>query len=155
MKTLIKLNSNNNNVMFPEFPSLFDDFLTRDFLILPNRGLFNERPLPAVNVKETHSAFELEVVAPGLEKEDFKIELRQETLVISAQHENKAEESGEDGKYSRKEFSYQSFRRAFHLPENSVNDNEISANYKNGILHMLIPKKEPAKSKMAREISIA
>ena len=152
MKSLIKLNSNGNNLMFPEFPSLFDDFLTRDFFNLPSRGAFTGTSVPAVNVKETDSAFELELAAPGMEKKDFKIELEHDTLVISAQRETKAEEKSEDGKYARKEFSYQSFRRAFHLPENSVNDNEITANYKDGILHILVPKKEPVKTKITREV---
>jgi HSP20 family protein len=155
MKSLIKLNSNNgNNLMFPEFPSLFDDFLTRDFFNLPTREMFNGSSVPAVNVKETDSAYELEMAVPGMEKKDFKIELEQDTLVISAQRESNSEEKSEDGKYSRKEFSYQSFRRAFHLPENSVNDTEISANYKDGILHISVPKKEPSKPKITRQISI-
>lgn len=154
MKSLIKLNSNGNNLMFPEFPSLFEDLLTREMFNFPNREVFNGNSTPAVNVKETDSAYELEMAAPGMEKKDFKIELEQDTLVISAQHENNTEEKSEDGRYSRKEFSYQSFRRAFHLPENSVNDTEISANYKDGILHILVPKKEPSKPKIMRQISI-
>lgn len=155
MKSLIKLNSNGNNLMFPEFPSLFDDFLTRDFFNVPTRVVFNGNSIPAVNIKETDMTFELEMAAPGMEKKDFKIELEQDTLVILAHHENRTEENSEDRKYARKEFSYQSFKRAFHLPENSVNDNEISANYKDGILHILVPKKEPTKQKITREISIA
>lgn len=156
MKSLVKVNSNGNNLMFPEFPSLFDDFLTRDLFNLPFRGAaFNSHSTPAVNVKETDTAFELEMAAPGMEKKDFKVELEQDTLVISAEKENKTEEKGEDGKYSRKEFSYQSFKRAFHLPKESVMDNEICANYKDGILHILVPKKEPAKPKITRQISIA
>lgn len=153
MKSLIKLNSNGNNLLFPEFPSLFDDFLTRDIFNLPSRGLFDGKSVPAVNIKETDTAFELEMAVPGMDKKDFKIELAQDTLIISAQHET--EEKSEDGKYSRKEFSYQSFKRAFHLPESSVNDDEISANYKDGILHISVPKKEPAKPKISRQISIA
>lgn len=153
MKSLIKLNSNGSNLMFPEFPSLFDDFLTRDIFNLPSRSLFDGKSVPAVNIKETDTAFELEMAVPGIDKKDFKIELEQDTLIISAQHET--EEKSEDGKYSRKEFSYQSFKRAFHLPESSVNDDEISANYKDGILHISVPKKEPAKPKISRQISIA
>lgn len=154
MNSLIKLNSNGKNGMFPEFPSLFDDFLTRDFFNLPSRNN-SATTLPAVNVKETDTAFELEMAAPGMDKKDFKIALEQDTLVISAQHETKTEEKNKDGNYSRKEFSYQSFRRAFHLPENAVNENEISANYKDGILSIVIPKKEPEKQKITREIAIA
>ncbi|MDO9001328.1 MAG: Hsp20/alpha crystallin family protein [Bacteroidota bacterium] len=154
MKSLIKLNSNNNNLMFPEFPLLFDDFLTRDFFNPTLKSTFNQNSMPAVNVKETDVAFELEIAAPGMEKQDFKIELEQNTLMISAQQENKVEDKEEEGKYTIKEFSYRSFKRSFHLPENLVNDNEIIANYKDGILHICIPKKEPTKQKIIKEISI-
>ncbi len=154
MKSLIKLNSNGNNLMFPEFSSLFDDFLTRDIFNLPSRGIFKGDSIPAVNVKETDTTFELEMAVPGMDKKDFKIELEQDTLIISAQQENKTEEKSDDGKYSRKEFSYQSFQRMFHLPESSVNENEICANYKDGILQISVPKKEPAKPKISKQISI-
>ena len=154
MNSLIKLNSNGKNLMFPEFPSLFDDFLTRDFFNLGSRVSSDSSTLPSVNVKETDFAFELEMAIPGMAKKDFKIELEQDTLVISAQDETKNEEKSDDGKYTRKEFSYQSFKRTFHLPENSVNDSEINANYKDGILHIYVPKKEPNKPKVSREIAV-
>lgn len=154
MKSLVKWNGNGDNLMFPEVPSLFDDFLTRDFFSFPMRTAFSGSSVPAVNVKETGTAFELEMAAPGMEKKDFKVELDQNTLVISAQKENKTEEKNEDGKYSRKEFSYQSFRRTFHLPEDLVQADGINANYKDGILHIMVPKKEPAKPKLLKQISI-
>ncbi len=154
MKSLVKWNSNGNNHLFPEFPSLFDDFLTRGLFQMPFNAVINQNTVPAVNVKETNTTFELELAAPGMEKKDFKVELEQNTLVISAQKENKAEEKSEDGKYSRKEFSYQSFRRSFNLPEDLVKADEISANYNEGILHVMVPKKEPAKPKLLKQISI-
>ena len=155
MKSLIKLNSNGNNLMFREFPSLFDDLLSRDIFNLTGRGIFKGDLIPAVNVKETDTNFELEMAVPGMDKKDFKIELEQDTLIISAQKEDKTEEKSDDDKYSRREFSYQSFRRVFHLPESSVNDNEISANYKDGILQISVPKKASVKQKVSRQISIA
>lgn len=155
MKSLIKWNGTGNNHLFQEFPSLFDDFLTRDLFNFPMRSpAFNGGSVPAVNVKETDAAFELEMAAPGMEKKDFKIELEQDTLVVSVQKENKSEEKSEDGRYSRREFSYQSFRRSFNLPEDLVKADEISANYKEGILHIMVPKKEPAKPKLLKQISI-
>ncbi len=154
MKSVMKWNGNGNNHLFPEFPSLFDDFLTRDLFQLPFRAVSNVNSVPAVNVKETDTAFELEMAAPGMEKKDFKVELEQDTLVISVQKENKTEKNSEDGKYSRKEFSYQSFSRSFNLPEDLVKADEISANYKDGILHIMVPKKEPAKPKLLKQISI-
>ncbi len=155
MNSLIKLNTNAKNPLFHELPSLFDDFITRDFFNLPSRGMFKTMTVPAVNVKETDAAFELEMAAPGMSKKDFKIGVENNKLVISAQQENKTEENGVDGKYSRKEFSYQAFTREFYLPENSVNEDDISASYKDGILHIEVPKKDPAKPKLIREITVA
>ena len=155
MKSIVKWNGNVANRMIPELPSLFDDFLTRDLFQWPLRVASNNNSVPAVNVKETDSAFELEMAAPGMEKSDFKIELNQNTLVISSQKEHKVEERSEDGKYSRKEFSYHSFSRSFNLPEDLVNADEINANYKDGILHILIPKKEPAQLKGTKQITIS
>jgi HSP20 family protein len=155
MKSLVKWNNNGNDQMFPEFPSLFDDFLTRDLFQLPFRlGQSNNGSVPAVNVRETDTAFELEMAAPGMEKKDFKIELIQDTLVISARKENKVEEKSEDGNYSRKEFSYQSFSRSFNLPKELVKEDDINASYKDGILRINVPKKEASKSGFKKLISI-
>jgi HSP20 family protein len=139
--------------MFPEFPSLFDDFLTRDLFQLPFR-MGNNGSVPAVNLKETDKSFELEMAAPGMEKKDFKVELEHDTLIVSAQKENKVEEKTEDGKYSRREFSYQSFTRSFNLPKDMVKEDDISASYKDGILHITVPKKEASKTWLKKLISI-
>lgn len=155
MNSLIKLNSAGKNVLFPELPSLFDDFITRDFFNLPTRTLFNGNSIPAVNVKETNSAFELEMAAPGMNKQDFRIGLENNLLVISAQQEKNSEENKEDGSYSRKEFSYQAFKREFKLPENMVNEDDISASYTDGILHITVPKKEQLKAKQLKEITVS
>lgn len=154
MNSLIKLNSNGKNLLFPEFPSLFDDFITKDFFNLPVRSTFTGNSVPAVNVKETDKAFELEIAVPGMDKKDFRIGLENNLLVISAHQENKSEHNSQDGKYSRKEFSYQTFTRQFQLPENWVNEDEITASYKDGILHIVVPKKEPEKPKLLKQIAI-
>ena len=86
MNSLIKLNGNGKSLLFPELPILFDDFMTRDFFNFPTTEAFKSSAVPAVNVKETASAFELEVAAPGMDKSDFKIALEQNTLTISAQN---------------------------------------------------------------------
>ena len=105
---------------------------------------------PAVNVKETEEAFEVSLAAPGLNKEDFKLSVEDDRLSIRAEQEGKNEESNE--RYTRKEFSFQSFSRSFLLPEN-VNSNDISASYENGILKVQLPKVEPEVFK--KEIVIA
>lgn len=154
MKSLIKLNSNEKPSGFPEFPTLFDDFFTRDFFNFRNPNIYGNTTMPAVNVKETHSSYELEMAIPGMEKKDFKIELEQDTLFITLEKENKTEEKSDDGKYYRKEFNYQSFKRSFRLPENSIDENNINATYTDGILHVSVPKKEALKLKTTKEIRI-
>ena len=145
----------NNNDVFPFIPTLFNDVFTRD---LWNWGLNNNSStnttIPAVNIKETKDAYEVEMAAPGMTKDDFKIELDGNMLTITSEkqteHENKEGEN-----YSRKEFSYQSFERSFQLPKEVVDVDKIGAKYENGLLHLMIPKKEEAKPKPARMIQIS
>ncbi|MGN6804130.1 MAG: Hsp20/alpha crystallin family protein [Ginsengibacter sp.] len=134
---------------------LFDDFFNRDFF---NWGLSNfsdtNTTVPGVNVKETKDNFEVEVAAPGMNKKDFKIQLDGNLLTISSERSDRREENNEDEKYSRKEFSYQSFQRSFTLPKDVVDEDKIEAKYENGLLHLVIPKKEEAKQKPPRQIQI-
>lgn len=152
MGTLMK----NNRSLFPAIPSFFDDMLTRDWFNLPGmNGGSDGSSVPAVNVKETNDAYELEVAAPGMTKQDFKVELDNNMLVISARKENKHEEQDDQGNYTRREFNYQSFTRTFSLPERLVQGDQISARYNDGILHITVPKTEEAKVKPAKQIEIA
>jgi len=114
-----------------------------------NRGIMNWGPsnfsdsnttLPAVNIRETDDNYVVEMAAPGMKKEDFKIELDNNLLTISAEKTEEHEENGKE-KYSRKEFSYQSFQRSFNLPKEVVDEEKIEAHYKDGVLHLIIPKK--------------
>lgn len=148
---LIKRNENNS--VFPSLTSMLENFLNDDWFfgreLMPMRSF----TVPAVNVKETEESFELEVAAPGMDKKDFKIEIEDGVLCISSEKEVKNEQKDEKGNYIRREFSYQSFRRAFTLPD-SVNTEKVEAKYKDGILHVSIPKREEAKKKPARLIEI-
>jgi HSP20 family protein len=139
---------------YPGMTNLFDDFFSRD---LWNWGLANNSTtnttIPAVNIKETAENFEVEMAAPGMKKEDFKVELDGNTLTISSERENQTEEK-EGERYSRREFSYQSFQRTFTLPKNVVDVDQINAKYENGVLRLLIPKREEAKQKPPRMIEI-
>jgi HSP20 family protein len=152
MKNLIKTNGNS----FSSIPSLLNDFFAEDWL---DSSLANWRntgaTLPAVNVKETNDDFLIEVAAPGMKRDDFKVELDNHVLTISSEVEEQNEESGKNGRYTRKEFSYQSFQRSFSLPENKVEGGKISAKYTDGILFVTVPKKEEAKVKPARQITVA
>jgi HSP20 family protein len=148
--TLVKFN--------PALPSLVENFLNRDFnYVAPTfQGNHVFGSLPAVNVLETTEGFTIEVAAPGLNKEDFSLNLQQNTLSISV---NKATETTEgipaEGKpkYTRREFNFQSFKRTFTLPQ-TVDGERIQASYINGILQIQLPKKEEAKSKSPRTIEI-
>lgn len=134
--------------------NLFDDFFSRD---LWNWGLANSSStnttLPAVNIRETAEHFDVEMAAPGMNKEDFRVELEGNQLRISS--EKQAENASREGeRYTRREFSYQSFQRSFTLPKDVVDVDQIHAKYENGVLHLLIPKKEEAKQKPPRMIEI-
>jgi HSP20 family protein len=138
-----------------QMPLLFDDFFNKDIF---NWGLSNfsdtNTTIPGVNIKETVDNFEVEVAAPGMSKKDFKIELDGNMLTISSEKRNEREDT-EDEKYTRREFSYQSFYRTFNLPKNVVDVDKIQAKYDNGLLQLLIPKKEEAKQKPPKLIQIS
>lgn len=128
----------------------FDDFLTRD-LFQTNWG--NASRVPMVNILETDDAFEIEMAVPGMRKEDFNISLDNQMLNISAHLEEKVANEEKNEQYLRREFSYYAFQRTFNLPEFVVGDN-IKAKYENGLLWIQVPKKEEAKRKPAKTISI-
>ena len=133
------------------FPGMADEFFGKDFL----SNLFDTQTgisMPSVNIIEGKEDFKIEVAAPGLEKKDFKIDLNNNVLTISSEKQIKNEESEE--KFMRREFSYSSFQRSFALP-NTVDPEKINASYKDGVLNILIPKKEEAKEKPTRSIKIS
>ncbi|SEI37947.1 heat shock protein Hsp20 [Dyadobacter koreensis] len=147
--SIIKRNRNS----FSAIPALVDDFLGRELFNWDNSNFSStQTTVPAVNIRETEDSFGVEVAAPGLEKKDFKIQLENNLLTISSQKEIR-EENHHEG-YSRREFSYQSFQRSFVLPKDVVNDEGIVARYENGLLQLVIPKKEEAKQKAPRLIEI-
>ncbi len=132
------------------FPSVFDELMKPDWF----GGTFNEvrANIPAVNIKEDDASFSLELAAPGISKEDFKIDLDNDVLTISSEKKSENEEANKG--YTRKEFSYHSFKRSFTIPE-SVDPNAIGASYENGVLTVALPKKEEAVVKPNREIKIS
>ena len=146
--TLIRANSN----YYPSFSSLFDDFFNAE-LGDWRRNNFSptNATLPKVNVKEDEDSFTIEVAAPGMEKEDFDVQLDHNRLTISSQKETEKSEEAE--KYTKREFAYHSFQRSFTLPD-SANGEKIDAKYNNGILTLSIPKRDEAKPKPVKRISI-
>jgi HSP20 family protein len=137
-----------------QFPSVFDRFFDNELFDWSNRNFSNTNTtLPSVNIKESTEGFEVELAAPGLEKNDFRIELNHDTLTISS--EKQVENETNDGQhFTKREFSYQSFSRSFTLP-NTVESEKIAAKYENGILKVSIPKKEEAKPRPLKQISIS
>jgi len=106
---------------------------------------------PAVNIRETENSYSLEVAAPGLKKDDFKIELDKNILNISVTREKEQKE--EQNGYSRREFHYSSFKRSFVIPE-TVDAEHIAGAYENGILNVQLPKKAEVKA-AKRAIEVA
>jgi len=141
---LVKRNNNSNGL----FPSVMDE-LFKDML---GGTQYAGKMVPPVNIKETENSFLVELMAPGMKKEDFNIELDNELLTISAEIRSESS-TQEEGKFTRKEFGYSSFRRSFTLPE-TVKEEDIKAMYQDGILRIDLPKKEEALPKPKRLIEI-
>ncbi len=134
------------------WPNLVEEFFNNDVLF--PRFFDNEirKSLPAVNILESKDDYKIEVAAPGLHKEDFKIDLENNVLTVYSEREERKE--GNEDKVMRKEFNYYAFTRSFTLPM-TVNADKIEATHKDGILYITIPKKEEAKEKPARQIKIS
>ena len=130
------------------FPSLWNDVLAPDWF--GGVDHFNHT-MPAVNIREGETHFTLELAVPGQKREDFNVEVDNDVLTISM--ESKDEKTEKEGEYTRREFRYSAFRRAFTLPE-TVNQEDIRADYKDGILRFSLPKKEEALPKPKRLIEI-
>ena len=139
----------------PSMPTYFNDLFTRD---LWNWGLSNNSTtnttIPSVNIKETSDSFIVDMAAPGMKKNDFSIELDGNLLTITSEKQDQFEEKNGE-KFTRKEFAYQSFQRTFQLPKEVVDADRIEAKYDNGVLHLVVPKKEEAKQRPPRMIKIS
>ncbi|QFZ54093.1 Hsp20/alpha crystallin family protein [Oceanihabitans sp. IOP_32] len=146
---LAKTNSNSN---FPSLSNWLDDVFNRDLPSVLTSNFNTGITLPKVNIKETTDAFEVEMAVPGLKKSDFKLDVDNDVLSISTEITEEKEDKNDH--YTRREFGYSSFKRSFTLPE-SVDDDKIEAHYKEGILSVILPKKEEAKQKSARRIEIS
>ena len=136
--TLVKFNNNKGaNALMPGFNDVFESIFNDTF--------FNDRltsRVPAVNISETAEGYHLELAAPGLKKQYFKISLDRQVLNISVEQQNEARD--ESRRFSKREFSYTSFVRSFTLPE-LADQSRIEAAYEDGVLKVDIAKKEEAK----------
>jgi HSP20 family protein len=136
-----------------EFRTDFNHLIKNLDTMFPSKSFNNVvyNNIPAVNVKENEGSFQIEIAAPGLKKEDFKLSLHENRLTVSAKQEETQEEKTE--KYTRQEFNYTSFQRTFTLPKN-VDGEKIEASYTDGILQVALPKKEELKPAV-KEIAVA
>lgn len=129
----------------PMLSDLFDDFEKRFFYPFKHEGY-----VPAANISENEKSYNIDISAPGIKKDDFKIKVENNVLTVSSEKENEKMEETE--KFTRREFVYGSFCRSFTLPKIVETDN-IKASYENGILKIELPKKEEVK--ITKEIAIA
>ena len=148
--SLIKFNNRNrlfptwNNESLKQFLSS-DDFFNNDFLD-------EDSLMPAMNVKEHDDDFEIEFAAPGFTKKDFEITIDDNILNVCGEKKHETEEKEDD--YTRKEFSYNSFKRSMALPKTVNTDQDVKAIYKNGILKLHLLKKEEAKEQPKKIIEV-
>ena len=159
MANIMKRNNGNSSVAAPSnsmaFGGLvdrvirdsFNRFFDDDFWRLDGAG--NNVP---VNIRESDKHFELEVVAPGLKKEDFSVSMDKNMLTIAFNHKEEDRKEDKDGGYLRQEYRMQSFSRSFNLDE-TVDSEKISAQYLDGVLRVTLPKKEGIK-KITKNIQV-
>ena len=130
-------------------PGVFDQFFNREFHPLFGNEL--QSTLPHVNILEDETGFHIELAAPGLAKEDLKIDLDKQVLTVSA--EKKATAEDKKPNYLKREFSYQTFKRSFNVPEN-VDTTGVKASFENGVLKVVLPKKEKDNTVTSKTITI-
>ena len=132
-------------------PTLWEDLFNNDVFNFPSfvaRGT----TVPAVNISETDNDYTVEMAVPGMKKSDFNINLDHNLLTISSEQQEEKEEK--DKNFTKKEFSYRSFERSFTLPE-TVDQEKISAKYTDGVLKVVLPKKEEAKAQPSKLIKVS
>ena len=144
--TLVSVKPQHGRYPFPHLSTWFDSFVENEF----PKGNMSTSAL--VNTKETKDNFSIEVAAPGYQRDQFKIEVLEQTLTISGEASIQEEQEGE--KWTRREYQFSNFKRSFNLPK-TVNAEKITAAYREGILYVTLPKMEEAKGKERIEVKIS
>lgn len=152
MSTLMRRGKSPFSSIFPELLNP-EGLLGKSMMDLERRLWDADRTsdVPSLNVRETEKEYMVDIVAPGFEKKDFKVEFSDGMVTVHAEKEHKEEDTQKD--YTHMEFSYTSIARSFSLPEN-IREEKIDAKYDNGILQLHIPKKEAGKPKITKEIKV-
>ena len=146
--SLVKWNPATN--LFPTITNWMDDFF-EDTFFEGIKPMVKGVTIPAANITETNDAFRVEMAAPGFDKKDFKVEVKEGYLHISG--ERKMEKEEKDAKFTRREFQFASFRRTFMLPDN-VDAEKIAASYDNGMLKLMLPKLTVEEPKDVKKIAV-
>lgn len=144
--------ANSNGSTFPNWSSWIEEVFNRDLPTVFTSNFTTGMTMPKVNIRETKTAYFVDMAVPGMKKSDFQIELDNQVLSISTEILENQEQQEEN--FARREFGYASFKRSFSLPE-TVNEDDINAEYSNGVLSIYLPKKEEAIQKPARSIQIS
>lgn len=156
MNTIMKRNSNrpNGNQPMAQTGSLIDQFFQNNLSRFFDDRIWGENRTGSVpvNIRETDKSYELELVAPGLKKEDFKLQVNNDLLTISFEQQEEKAEGGEADGYMRREYRHQSFSRSFNL-DDSIEADQISAQYRDGMLYVSLPKKEGAQ-RISRVVTV-
>jgi len=145
-------NTNSNGLTSPTWSSWLDEVFNRDLPSVFTSNFNTGITLPKVNIRETKDAYFVDMAVPGLKKSDFHIDIENQVLSISTEMEESNEH--QEDNFTRREFGYSSFKRSFSLPE-TVNENDIKAEYSDGVLSIHLPKKEEAIQKPPRSIKIS
>jgi len=143
------INSKRREGLVPAFNSFVENFFRDDDDFFARWK--DSQKIPFVNVEETDDMFVMSLAAPGLKKDDFNIEVNNGMMVISSEQSDESEEKGDN--FTRKEFSYSSFKRSFWLPENCKPEN-ISASYEDGVLKVTVPKEESRAVEAPKKIKV-
>ena len=145
-------NTNSNSYTTPSWSSWIDEVFNRDLPSVFTSNFNTGMTMPKVNIRETKDAYFVDMAVPGLKKSDFHIDLDNKILSIATEMQESNDQ--QEANFTRREFGYSSFKRSFSLPE-TVNEDEIKAEYGEGVLSIHLPKKEEAIQKPARNIKIS
>lgn len=148
MNTLLK--SNGGKIKPTALSNLFDPYFKRDWVDLFGKDIVDT--VPAANISETNGSYLVEMAAPGLKKEDFKIKLEEDMITISSEKESETKTEEKD--FSRREYNYSSFSRTFQLPE-MVNQDKVKASYHDGVLKIELPKLEAKEKTNTKKIVVS
>ena len=151
------MNQTKHTSAFDVAPRFFDSFLLKDIFDVPAVAYQQNVKFPAVNITANEEAFLVELAAPGLKKENIKVQLEKDVLTISYKEEekNNQDENNPKSNFLMHEYSNRSFSRSFTFPKGAIDEDKIVAAYVDGILLLELGKQEAAKPKAPRQISIS